>query len=288
MPSTGKRSRARAERDHRSDRRGPHPQRHARAGARSRRAAAPWDIEFGFVDGKLWLFQCRPFVGNDALKNIPALATLEGRAANGTDMLSLEEKSPMRWRAIAAPRGRRAVAAPARAALDATETEWDGSRPPPASTSAGTSRPSTPASRRARRTPTSAPHRALARQPGARDGRPRRHGARRLRDDSSSAAKVYQELIDRGVISPHDQQAVRALHRSARRDRRRRRAASHDRAKTVELMSTLNPERVFRIRVPLDEIAKRWQPKSSPASTPAHRRRRSSTPPTRLLPAAST
>jgi hypothetical protein len=32
---------------------------------KSRYAADPttvWDIEFGFVDGKLWLFQIRPFV----------------------------------------------------------------------------------------------------------------------------------------------------------------------------------------------------------------------------------
>ena len=38
----------------------------------------PWDIEFGFAAGKLWLFQCRPFQGNDQLKNIPALAPLDG------------------------------------------------------------------------------------------------------------------------------------------------------------------------------------------------------------------
>ncbi|MCC6850157.1 MAG: hypothetical protein IT294_16800 [Deltaproteobacteria bacterium] len=37
----------------------------------------PWDIEFGFTSGKLWLFQCRPFLGNDELKNIPALAALD-------------------------------------------------------------------------------------------------------------------------------------------------------------------------------------------------------------------
>src|SRR4029077_15125591 len=50
----------------------------------------PWDIEFGFKGGKLWLFQCRPFLGNDELKNIPALAPLEVRnAANGTERLSL-------------------------------------------------------------------------------------------------------------------------------------------------------------------------------------------------------
>ena len=53
----------------------------------------PWDIEFGFASGKLWLFQCRPFLGNDQLKNVPALAPLEWMTtAKGTDMLSLEEK----------------------------------------------------------------------------------------------------------------------------------------------------------------------------------------------------
>jgi hypothetical protein len=51
----------------------------------------PWDIEFGFKDAKLWLFQCRPFLGNDELKNIPALAPLEGPdiRAHENDMLSL-------------------------------------------------------------------------------------------------------------------------------------------------------------------------------------------------------
>ena len=53
----------------------------------------PWDIEFGFRNGKLWLFQCRPFLGNDELKNIPALAPLEGAdmSAHKGDRLSLEE-----------------------------------------------------------------------------------------------------------------------------------------------------------------------------------------------------
>jgi hypothetical protein len=40
--------------------------------------ARPWDVEFGFASGKLWLFQVRPFVGNDALKNVPALAAYDG------------------------------------------------------------------------------------------------------------------------------------------------------------------------------------------------------------------
>lgn len=57
------------------------------------RKPRPWDIEFGFKAGMLWLFQCRPFLGNDALNNIPALASLEAHSANTLDknMLSLEE-----------------------------------------------------------------------------------------------------------------------------------------------------------------------------------------------------
>jgi len=53
----------------------------------------PWDIEFGFKGGKLWLFQCRPFLGSDELKNIPALAPLEIPRASSADKqtLSLEE-----------------------------------------------------------------------------------------------------------------------------------------------------------------------------------------------------
>jgi phosphoenolpyruvate synthase/pyruvate phosphate dikinase len=55
--------------------------------------ARPWDIEFGFKSGKLWLFQCRPFLGNDSLKNIPALASLEVASPDTADKtsLSLEE-----------------------------------------------------------------------------------------------------------------------------------------------------------------------------------------------------
>src|SRR5437868_13931147 len=58
----------------------------------------PWDIEFGFKGGKLWLFQCRPFLGNDELKNIPALAPLEARnATNGAR--SEERRAGQEWRA---------------------------------------------------------------------------------------------------------------------------------------------------------------------------------------------
>ncbi len=51
----------------------------------------PWDIEFGFAEGKLWLFQVRPFVGNDQLKNVPALASLDPPKSPETRVISLEE-----------------------------------------------------------------------------------------------------------------------------------------------------------------------------------------------------
>lgn len=37
----------------------------------------PWDIEFGFVHDRLYLFQTRPFAGNSDLGNLPALAALD-------------------------------------------------------------------------------------------------------------------------------------------------------------------------------------------------------------------
>ena len=37
----------------------------------------PWDIEYGFVGGHLYLFQTRPFVGNSDMQNLPALAALD-------------------------------------------------------------------------------------------------------------------------------------------------------------------------------------------------------------------
>jgi len=51
----------------------------------------PWDIEFGFADGKLWLFQVRPFIGNEELKNIPALATLDAGSRQLVGKISLKD-----------------------------------------------------------------------------------------------------------------------------------------------------------------------------------------------------
>jgi hypothetical protein len=51
----------------------------------------PWDIEFGFNNGKLWLFQARPFVGNEEIRNLPALAALEVATAPARKDISLDE-----------------------------------------------------------------------------------------------------------------------------------------------------------------------------------------------------
>ncbi len=51
-----------------------------------------WDIEFGFADGKLWLFQVRPFIGNEDMQNVPALAALEAGTAEQEGTISLEER----------------------------------------------------------------------------------------------------------------------------------------------------------------------------------------------------
>jgi len=56
----------------------------------------PWDIEYGFVNGRLFLFQTRPFVGNSDLRNLPALAALDkGMKEKERQPFSLEEK--VKW-----------------------------------------------------------------------------------------------------------------------------------------------------------------------------------------------
>ncbi len=50
-----------------------------------------WDIEYGFANGKLWLFQCRPFIGNEDFSNIPALAGLDKEIRQNTGSISLDD-----------------------------------------------------------------------------------------------------------------------------------------------------------------------------------------------------
>jgi phosphoenolpyruvate synthase/pyruvate phosphate dikinase len=51
----------------------------------------PWDIEFGFANGKLWLFQVRPFLGNESMQNIAALAAYEPDTEKSNRTLSLDD-----------------------------------------------------------------------------------------------------------------------------------------------------------------------------------------------------
>ena len=51
-----------------------------------------WDIEFGFAKGKLWLFQVRPFIGNEEVQNVPALAALDGTGSEAGGTVSLGER----------------------------------------------------------------------------------------------------------------------------------------------------------------------------------------------------
>ncbi len=51
----------------------------------------PWDIEFGFAKGRLWLFQVRPFVGNEELANMPALAALDPPTAPKRESIGLAD-----------------------------------------------------------------------------------------------------------------------------------------------------------------------------------------------------
>ncbi len=51
-----------------------------------------WDIEFGFAQGKLWLFQVRPFIGNEDMQNVPALAALESGSRSTGGTITLGER----------------------------------------------------------------------------------------------------------------------------------------------------------------------------------------------------
>ncbi len=77
-------------------------------------------------------------------------------------------------------------------------------------------------------------------------------------DDLVQRRKVYQELIDRGVIELTTNKQYERF--TARFDEAGVAAASasHDRAKAVDVLEKLNPERVFRIHVPVERIARQW------------------------------
>lgn len=54
--------------------------------------ARPWDVEYGFVNGKLWLFQARPFIGNKEFSNVPALAGLDVKVKESNGIISLGDR----------------------------------------------------------------------------------------------------------------------------------------------------------------------------------------------------
>jgi len=57
----------------------------------------PWDIEYGFANGNLYLFQVRPFVGNSDLANLPALLALDDDLAKkGDQPFDLQERVVLR------------------------------------------------------------------------------------------------------------------------------------------------------------------------------------------------
>jgi len=72
--------------------------------------------------------------------------------------------------------------------------------------------------------------------------------------------RIYQEMIDKGVISLSTNKQYERFTAQLDATGAAVVAASHDREKTIELMATLNPDRVFRIRMALDQVAQRWRP----------------------------
>ena len=152
------------------------------------------------------------------------------------------------------------AATSARASLDATETEWDGSAPPPG-VYFHWYEPSFYAGFAPRTQDPSRVHVELARGNQVRvtvvlgDRELDAYAA-----DLVERRRVYQELVDRGVITLTTNRQYERF--TARLDETGAAAvaASHDRGKAVDLVAKLNPERVFRIHVPLADVARRWQP----------------------------
>jgi hypothetical protein len=69
---------------------------------------------------------------------------------------------------------------------------------------------------------------------------------------------TYQEMIDKGVIELTTNKHYERF--TARLDEAGvgAAAASRDRAKAIEVLSRLNPDRIFRIHVPIDRAARQW------------------------------
>ncbi len=84
-------------------------------------------------------------------------------------------------------------------------------------------------------------------------------------DDLALRRATYQELIDRKVIelttNKEYERFVEQLDRVGVADAVKNRASMGPdayRAKSVDIMATLNPERVFRVKIPIDGLVQRW------------------------------
>jgi len=152
-----------------------------------------------------------------------------------------------------------ALATPAAAALDPGETEWDGSEPPPG-VYFHWYEPSFYAGFAPRTQDPTRLHIELGRGNQVRvtvvlgdaelDG---------YLPDLAERRRVYQELIDRKIITLTTNREYE--HFSKGLDEQGVAAGSEGgRDKAIQVMSALNPERVFRIHIPLADLATRWHP----------------------------
>ena len=55
--------------------------------------AMPWDIEFGFIGDRTWLFQIRPFISNHMAQTLAAVAELDQHVIDNSFQL-LDLHSP--------------------------------------------------------------------------------------------------------------------------------------------------------------------------------------------------
>ncbi len=157
------------------------------------------------------------------------------------------------------------VAAPVRAALEASETTWDGSEPPQG-VYFHWYEPSFYAGFAPRTQDPSRLHIELSRGNQVRVtvvlGEPELDA---YLDDLALRRKTYQEMIDAGVIqlstNSSYERFTKALDEAGVADTLAARASMAPdafRQKTVDAMARLNPERVFRITMPVDGILARW------------------------------
>lgn len=162
-----------------------------------------------------------------------------------------------------------AAASPARAAMEAQgDTSWDGSQPPQG-VFFHWYEPSFYAGFAPRTQDPSRPHIELSRGNQVRVTVPL--GEKELDvylDDLVERRKVYQEMIDAGVIRLSTNSEYERFTKGL--DEKGVAAAAAQkgslgpegyRAKAVEIMSALNPGRVFRIAIPFDGLLAAWQPK---------------------------